>query len=79
MGKAVWHGIAALPGPQHTGRGTAVMGTLEPPALPLMLHIWGGFTVLTIRQTVSKLALLCPQAVFIQHRDETFSAFLHQA
>lgn len=39
----------------------------------------GGFTVLTIRQTVSKLALLCPQAVFIQHRDETFSAFLHRA
>lgn len=38
----------------------------------------GGFTVLTIRQKVSKLALLCPQAVLIQYRDETFSAFLHQ-
>lgn len=59
---------------RHSSYGDSGATSFAPDAAHL-----GVFTVLTIRQTVSKLALLCPQAVFIQHRDETFSAFLHQA
>lgn len=79
VGTAAWRGFAALPGTQRTVRGGALI-TLRSPQVCLWCRTSGRhFSVVTIRQTVSKLAPLCLQAVLMQHRDETFSEFLHRA